>query len=73
MINSMPVAEARVELTGLLNSLSEESLSSAIDYIAWLRHLDEEEERDDIACYLERRDEPEVTLDELKQKLVMNG
>ena len=28
-----------------------------------------EEDREDIACYLERKDEPEITLDELKMKL----
>ncbi|MBQ9526285.1 MAG: hypothetical protein IJR68_01630 [Fretibacterium sp.] len=65
----MPVAEVQAELTNLLGTLSEESLHSAIDYVTWLRHLEEEEDRDDIACYLERRNEPEISLEELRQKL----
>ena len=53
----------------MLEGLSRESLNSAMDYIAWLRHREEEEDREDIACYLERRDEPEISLEALKRKL----
>ena len=65
----MPVAEVQENLTDMLGALSEESLDKAMDYINWLRYLEAEEDREDIACYLERRDESEITLDELKQKL----
>ena len=65
-----PFAEMQAERAGrMLAELSEESLDSAMDYIAWLRHREAEEDQKDIACYLDRRDEPEISLEALTQKL----
>ena len=65
-----PLAEAQADhVSRMLEGLSGESLNSAMDYIAWLRHREEEEDQEDIACYLDRRDEPEVSLDALRRKL----
>ena len=57
--------ESHKNIIEMLAGLSEESLASAMDYIGYLRHLEEQEDEEDIACYLERKDEPTVPLGEI--------
>ena len=53
----------------MLEELSEDSLASAMDYIAFLRSIEEREDKEDIACYLERREETTTSLVEVREKL----
>lgn len=65
----LPMTQTRRTAVRMLEELSEDSLSSAMDYIAFLRSIEEREDKEDIVCYLERRVEPTIPLAEVRKKL----
>ena len=67
----MPLSLTQTQRTAvkMLEELSEDSLASAVDYIAFLRLIEEREDEEDIACYLERREETTISLAEVRKKL----
>ena len=67
----MPLSLTQTQRTAvkMLEELSEDSLASAVDYIAFLRSIEEREDEEDIACYLERREGTTISLAEVREKL----
>lgn len=66
---SLPLTQTQRAAVQMLEELSEDSLASAMDYIAFLRSIEEHEDKEDIACYLERREETTLSLSEVRKKL----
>jgi len=66
---SLSLTQTQRTAVRMLEELSEDSLASAMDYIAFLRSIEEREDKEDIACYLERREETTTSLVEVREKL----
>ena len=57
------------ELNELMIGLPEDDAEKVLSYAAFLKHIRKAEDEEDIAAYLERKDEPSYSLDEVKNAL----
>ena len=62
------IAERR-ELHELIDGLCDENADKIFSYAAFLRHAERLEDDEDIKCYLERKDEPTYSIEEIKRDL----
>ena len=59
----------RGELHELIDDLREENAEKIFSYAAFLRHVERQEDEEDIKSYFERKDEPTYTMEEVKRDL----
>ena len=65
----VPMTAEREELIRLISNLRDDDVEKVVSYAGYLRHLEEQEDAEDIAAWEARKDEPVFSLAEVKASL----